>query len=148
MPGGRPTDYTPEIAANICQQIAEGKSLVTILKAKEMPVYSTVMRWRIHIPEFSEKYARARSDQGDSIYEEIMEIERMCLDKQIDPNTARVLIDSKKWRAGKMKPKTYGDRQLTGQDEGPEHESLLDKVRERRKATHLRIVNGGESVSD
>ncbi len=28
----------------------------------------------------------------------------------IDPNTGRVLIDSIKWRASKLKPKVYGDR--------------------------------------
>lgn len=34
---GRPTIYTPELAASICAELACGKSLRTVCKANDMP---------------------------------------------------------------------------------------------------------------
>lgn len=59
----------------------------------------------------AEQYARAREDQADYIAGEVLEI----ADTEPDPNKARVRIDARKWAAGKLKPKVYGDRiQLDG----------------------------------
>ncbi|WP_431196787.1 hypothetical protein [Pseudomonas aeruginosa] len=45
MSGGRPSDYTPEIAQAICMRIAEGESLRMICRDDSMPDKSTVLRW-------------------------------------------------------------------------------------------------------
>ena len=56
-------------------------------------------------PEFSEQYARAREVQADVLADEVIEI----ADTEPDPNRARVMIDARKWLAGKLRPKKYGD---------------------------------------
>ena len=108
---GRPSGYTDAIARSICHYIAQGKSLVTICKRKGAPSYSMITRWLADNTEFRVMYARARESAGDAAYEKIVEIERRLEAKEIDAHTARVLIDSIKWRASKLKPRVYGDHQ-------------------------------------
>lgn len=108
---GRPVEWTPdrkaEAQAHICAQIAVGRSLVSICRDDEgMPHYSTVMAWRVEDASFDENYARAREEQADYLAEEIIEI----ADKATDANLARLQVDARKWKAGKLKPKVYGDR--------------------------------------
>lgn len=103
--------------------------------------------------EFRERYARAREASADAAYEEIMAIEKRVLapkmienpdyiapeDGQkatepkmipnpewLEPNAARVLIDSIKWRAGKMRPTVYGDRVQIDGDLKHRHDGPLD----------------------
>lgn len=106
----RPVEWTSEKKAEaqayICQEIALGRSLVSICKEPQMPAYSTVMEWRQEDEMFAEKYARAREDQADFLAEELVDI----ADQATDANLARLQIDARKWKAGKLKPKVYGDR--------------------------------------
>jgi len=106
----RPVEWTPErkteAQAYICQQIALGRSLVKICEEPDTPSYWTVMQWRANDDAFAQSYARAREDQADFYAEEIIDI----ADEEKDSNLARVRIDARKWKAGKLKPKVYGDR--------------------------------------
>lgn len=72
-------------------------------------------------PELKDQYAIAREKRGESMTESIEDdLERLSR-KEIDPATARVLIDTKKWFASKFYPKMYGEKQsveLTGKDGG------------------------------
>ena len=43
--------------------------------------------------------------------DKIEEFQQQLLLKEIDPATARVLIDTEKWKACKFYPKMYGDKQ-------------------------------------
>ena len=106
MPAGRPSDYTPEMAAFICPQIADGRPLKTICAPAKMPDRVTVYRWMAANEEFRNAYARAREEQADTLAEQIVGIADRCK----DPNKARVMIDARKWVAAKMRPKVYGDK--------------------------------------
>lgn len=103
---GRPSGYSEEVAGTICMEIMAGKSLRTICAMEGMPAASTVYAWLGQYPEFSAQYARAREVQADMLADEIIEI----ADSDLDPNRARVMIDARKWLAGKLRPKKYGDR--------------------------------------
>lgn len=104
---GRPSDYTDEVALEICAQIAEGKSLRSICKAEGLPSLRTVMRWLNEREAFQQQYARAREDQADSLADELIDIADR---DDLDPNDKRVRLDARKWAASKLKPKKYGDR--------------------------------------
>lgn len=110
MPGGRPVEWTPErkaaIQEYILEQLAIGRSLVSICKEPGTPSYVLVSTWRNEDEEFFKKYMRARDDQADYIADEISDI----ADNATDANLARLQIDARKWKAGKLKPKVYGDR--------------------------------------
>ena len=71
--------------------------------------------------ELREQYARARDAQSDVIADEIL----MIADTEDDPQKARVRIDARKWLAGKMKPKVYGDKQ-TVEHQGGVSISVID----------------------
>lgn len=103
---GRPSGYSEEVAGAICMEIMAGKSLRTICAGEDMPSASTVYAWLVQYPEFSAQYAHAREVQADALADEILEI----ADSETDPNRARVMIDARKWLAGKLRPKKYGDR--------------------------------------
>lgn len=115
MPAGRPTLYSQEVADRIIDGIAEGHSLVSILKEdEELPRYSTVMQWLRTNKEFALNYAKSREDQADHDADKIGDIAERVLGGHVDPQAARVAIDAYKWAAGKRKPKVYGDRLAVG----------------------------------
>lgn len=41
----------------------------------------------------------------------------ICDDKDLDPNHKRIMVDTRKWLASKLKPKRYGDKLALGGDE-------------------------------
>lgn len=112
---GRHSTYDPEIADRICEGIANGHSLVSILKEdEELPTYTTIMKWLKDFPEFADNYAHAREHQADHDADKIGDIAEEVRKGRIEPNAARVAIDAYKWAAGKRKPKVYGDRVSVG----------------------------------
>jgi hypothetical protein len=114
---GRPSSYTDEIAIEICAGLAEGKSLRSVLKSKNMPSMSMVFRWLAadEHKAFREQYARAKVEAADALADDIQDITDKVLKRTYDPASARVAIDGKKWIASKLKPKVYGDKlDLTG----------------------------------
>jgi hypothetical protein len=134
---GRPSDYTPEIADAICQRIIEGESLRSISKTEGMPSASTVCRWLGTHADFREQYARAREAQADTLFDEILDIAddssgddkwggengetRMANSEWISRSKLRV--DARKWMAGKLQPKKYGEK-VTQEHTGPNGSEL------------------------
>lgn len=125
MAGGRPEEYSQEIADRICESLANGKSLNRLCKLDEYPSQSAVYSWLSKHDDFAEKYARAREKQADFYAQEIVDIgdeqsEVVTEDgRKFDPdvNRDRLRIDARKWFASKVAPKKYGDKQaieLTG----------------------------------
>lgn len=111
---GRPSVYTDDLATEICERIIEGESLRRICSEERMPNRNTVFRWLDECEDFAAKYARARELQADHMDDLILE----AAEKADEDNAAaqRVKIDAYKWRASKLKPKKYGDKQLIGSD--------------------------------
>lgn len=112
---GRPTVRSPELAATICREIAEGRSLRRICASKKMPAKSTVIDWLREDVAFSVQYARAREAQAEVLADEIIEL----ADKAIGKTTAevqghRLAVDARKWVASKLRPRKYGDRAEQG----------------------------------
>lgn len=105
-PRGRPSSYTPEIGARICEEIAQGAALYRLCQQPDMPSERAVYQWLEANPDFTQEYARARERQQDRCVDEIIEI----ADIEEDPQRARVRIDARKWRASKLAPKKYGDK--------------------------------------
>lgn len=107
MPGGRPSDYTSELADRICEQLSLGKSLRTICAAEEMPSIQTIFNWMRRHPEFLEQYTRAKEESADALTDEMVDI---ADDKAGDPQRDRLRVETRKWIAAKLKPKRYGDK--------------------------------------
>lgn len=112
MPAGRPPMlYCEEIGEAICDELANGKSLIRVLKENDaFPSYSTVMKWLKNNPEFAEYYAEARSHQGDHDSDKVDDVAQQVREGKIDPASARVAIDAYKWSAAHRRPKKYGTK--------------------------------------
>lgn len=138
---GRPSEFSEEVANAICERLIEGESLRSICRDEDMPHASTVCRWLGSKEEwgeaFREQYAHARDAQADTLADEILSIADTQVPgekRTIKPDGSvevveadmiehrRLQIESRKWLAGKMKPKKYGDKvtqEHTGAEGGP-----------------------------
>lgn len=117
--------FTQETADVICDRIANGESLRAICQDAEMPATSTVCKWLSENSSFAEQYARAREIQADTLFDQILHIaDTPVLGKKVkigsDGKTEetegdmiehrRLQVDARKWMAGKLRPKKYGDK--------------------------------------
>jgi len=107
---GRPTAFTDKLADQICEALANKKSMRQICAAANMPHRTTVQEWIAKDPAFATKCARAREEQADAIVEDCIDIENKTLTGKIHPAAARAVLASKQWRASKLAPKKYGDK--------------------------------------
>jgi transposase-like protein len=132
MSAGRPSEYTPEIAAAICERIVAGESVNRICRDEDMPDKSTVYRWLARHEDFSDKYVRAKAQQADMMSEELLEIaDDGTNDTYVDedglPRTnhdviarSKLRVDARKWLMSKLLPKKYGDKlELSGNKDAP-----------------------------
>ena len=72
---GRPSIYTPEIAAEICGRMEAGESVRSICRSEDMPDEATVRLWaRENREGFSAQYAMASETRMDCLADEILEI--------------------------------------------------------------------------
>lgn len=94
-------------ADHICEQVAQGKTLLSICRQKDMPSYKVARDWKERNTDFRAMFARALADSADALADEIREI---MVDPLLDSNEKRVRIDTLKWIASKRLPKVYGDR--------------------------------------
>ena len=121
---GRPSSFTQEIADAICEGIAEGRSLRDICDEPGMPNKATVFRWLADDAYmlFRDQYTRAREAQADVLFDDILQIaDDGKRDTYIDADgnertdqdviaRSRLRVDARKWMAGKLRPKVYGDK--------------------------------------
>ena len=116
--GNPPLPYHAATADRICEQLTVGKSLVQTLLLPDMPGRTTVYRWLNESVEFTNNYVRAREEQADYFADECVEI----ADASVGMDSAgvaamRLCVDTRKWRAGVLKPKVYGNKLAVGGDE-------------------------------
>jgi hypothetical protein len=102
---GRPTDYNPAIAAEVCRRVEEGSNLERLSKLVDFPCKETLYKWlRLH-PEFVDEYARARKLRAEARCDRIDTYGDMLLAGEITPDVCRTLVDIDKWQAGHENPK-------------------------------------------
>ena len=127
MPGRPPYDWTPEIEDEILTAIAKGRAVRSILTDDWLPSEATFYRRLADDAEFCKQYAHARERQADAIFEECLIIadsqegDVVTVDGVETTNhdaiaRAKLRIDTRKWMAGKLRPKVYGDKAIV---EGP-----------------------------
>lgn len=125
MPTGRPSEYNTEVTDIICERIANGESLRSICDDPALPAQATIFKWLARYPDFVERYTRARETQADAIFDEILNIaddgrndwmlknfgdEERWVENGEALRRSQLRIDARKWMAGKLRPKKYGER--------------------------------------
>jgi len=119
-------EFSAELFDRICERIADGESLRAICADEDMPSTTAVKKWLIKDDggALVAQYARAREAQADALFDEVLDIAddatrdrksagkgdgSMTFDAE-HVNRARLRIDTRKWMAGKLRPKVYGDK--------------------------------------
>ncbi|POU03619.1 DNA packaging protein [Escherichia sp. ESNIH1] len=125
--GGRPSDYTEELAEIICLRLAEGESLRSVCRDEDMPSKQAVLRWLARNEAFRAQYVRAKEEGAEAIAEELFDIaddgsndwmEKLDKDGEAigyqlngeHVQRSKLRIDTRKWYLSKIMPKKYGDR--------------------------------------
>jgi hypothetical protein len=118
--------YSKEFSDRFCAEIADGKSMKSICAQPGMPVKQTIFNWLRKYPEFAEAYRVATEERAESYVEEIMDIADDGTNdyytdedgkRRVDTehiNRSRLRVDTRKWYAGKVKPKKYGEKIAVG----------------------------------
>lgn len=111
----------PQKFIEVCEKIATTHyGLVKICKEVGMDVH-TFYNWLDDSPANNQRYARAREMQADLLVEQIIEIsddsrhdtlitEKGEVENKEWVNRSRLMVDSRKFLAAKLRPKKYGDK--------------------------------------
>jgi hypothetical protein len=129
----RPSIFTDDVAAAICDGLAEGLSLRKVCSQPGMPSRDTVLRWIRNKPAFEEQYALARAFYADMLMDEMIEIaDDSSKDWRMGRNgpifnagsvqRAKLRIDTRKWKLARMAPKKYGRMSRRRSDSAPQVE--------------------------
>lgn len=123
----RPSAFTQDIADTICERIADGESLRAICDEEGLPTKTSVFRWLADSEQFRDQYARAREAQADALVDDMLDIADDGRNDWMEKHNAegeaigwrengeairrsQLRIDARKWMAGKLRPKKYGDK--------------------------------------
>lgn len=146
MPLGRPTDYTPELAEEICKAIScDSKGLRRLCQEHEhWPARANIYKWLRKYPEFRDQYTQAKEHQIEALVDEILEIaddtshdtiikvdndgneREVCNSEWI--NRSRLRIEARKWFACKLAPKIYGDKHEVAEKTVSLLQNVIDKL--------------------
>lgn len=118
MATGRPSwDYDPDIAEQICNEIAHSdKGLATICESNEdWPSRRTITKWILENEQFALNYARAKELQAEFLADQIVDIADTPRGEgtRDEVERSKLMVDARKWVAGKLLPKKYGERNVT-----------------------------------
>lgn len=139
---GRPSIYTEQIAETIIKRMSDGTSLRKVLLADDdLPEMTTVIRWLAdpRFRPFRLQYALACEMRADKYFDESLDLaDKPLVGKKIkrkigkdgkalkevetgdNVERSRLQIDTRKWAAGKLSPKKYGEKMtLEGNKENP-----------------------------
>src|SRR6266436_2878876 len=114
---GRPTKYSLEWAERFCERLAQGQSVRQICSQPGQPDKSQVYRWLDENDDFRDRYARAREEQADKLFREIIEIADDASGDYVTTSDGKTIVDheniqrsrlrveARKWAAARLAPK-------------------------------------------
>lgn len=121
--------FTPELGDRICAELAGGTSIRKICKQEWAPSRRVIYNWLREYPEFQALYRCAQLDGAHAWADEALEIADNGSNDWMadnDPDNpgyklngehvqrSKLRVETRKWYAGRMNPKTYGDKLAVG----------------------------------
>jgi len=149
--------YSPELAEDILERLADGESLKSICEREGMPSRGAVNHWVLNDHDgFASRYATAREAGLMTLADDILVISDDGSNdtyKDADGNDrtntdvvqrSRLRVDSRKWILAKLMPKQYGDRlDLNHSGEVALSQQTDEQVDERVKALLAQAAGAG-----
>lgn len=100
----------PELFDELLEEISNGKSVFKVCRERNLS-RDAFYNYIESEETLKDRYIKAREERGDRCLDKIEEYQTSLINGLIDAATARVLIDTEKWKACKFYPKMYGDKQ-------------------------------------
>lgn len=126
MAGGRPTDYSDEMADEFCRRVASGRSVLAVCADMDMPSDTTVYRWRQEKPEFRDKLTCARDDRLEAYADRMDALARRVVEEQeLDPQRVNAAVNAIDKAARLQSPKQR--LEIGGPNGGPIQTEDLSK---------------------
>ncbi len=128
MPAGRPTDYTPELAAKFCGYVATNALSLNKICAKfnELPHRTTISEWLAKYPEFRSYYLEAKENQALIIADELWDDIEDCPAITEELSKFDKKFRYQQWHLSKLAPKQFGEKkQIDSKVEVTVHEDTL-----------------------
>lgn len=125
----KPAFYSPELASEVCDRLALGRSLRSVCEDEDMPSRESVRRWLKEREDFRTHYNSATSERADALFEDMLAI---ADDRSIDWQDRKVMIATRQWAMARMAPKKYGARvEVSSDSEKPLAPEMSDLERAR-----------------
>ena len=137
--GGRPSEFSKELALSICDRIAGGESLRAICQDLGLK-QNTVVGWFIDDKDgVFDHYARARQIQAEHMFEELTDIaddgrndwmvrNGYDIPDQEAIQRSKLRVDTRKWILARMDSKRYAEttkQEHSGKDGAPIQINLI-----------------------
>lgn len=103
----RPTD--PGLLARIVDGLTQGNSMKAVCEDQDMPRAADVYSEMAKNVEFRTAIARAREAQQEAIIDEMVDMADAATPENWQ--VVKMRIWARQWRAAKLAPKKYGDKQ-------------------------------------
>jgi hypothetical protein len=139
--------YSRQLGIAICDQLAEGRSLLSICSDAAMPGRTTVYNWLGQHAEFRELYDRAREWQAMALLDEVLDIAddsrndwmRRHAEKEAgwvangeNIRRSELRVDTRKWAVARLSPKGDGAKRA-GSIDAPVVKVVREIVQPRQK---------------
>lgn len=131
---GRPSAYSPEIAEGICDMLAAGARWQAIQDAFSVSLRS-IKRWENERPDFARAVQEAKAAAAE------LWATLDVLEREQDPQRARVLLEQSRWIASKWSPQSFGDRLALDVDHRVDLTAAVSEAK-------MRIINGVSTSLD
>lgn len=112
---GRHSVYTPELADKVAELLEDNKTY-TEIGAIIGVERRTILNWQKAHEDFFAKCVQAKIVQAEAIAEKIASVCKDLEDKLIEPDAARVLLNTLQWLAKVRNPRVYGDKTTLSND--------------------------------
>ena len=98
--------WSEKVASEFLARIEDGLGLRDVCAERDMPVHQTITRWLNQRTEFAARYRLAREAQADRLFDLAWRI--ACDADEHEVRSARLKIETLKWRIGRIVPRKYG----------------------------------------
>lgn len=102
-------DWSPELIEAICTAVAGGMSIKQVAAELDMPSEPSIYRKMASDAKFAEQMGQARAAQQDHEADACVDMADQATPE--DWQVVKLRIWARQWRAAKLAPKKYGDKQ-------------------------------------
>lgn len=123
--------YPNGIYETVLSRIADGETLAAICSSPGMPARRSVYDHMRADPDYAKRYANAVEVRASHRIDEIENVNKRLAEGSIDPQSARVLLQSLQWLASKEDSRRFSDKllqEVTGKDGAPLGQSRMDDL--------------------